>query len=386
MSFGLSTGMDAIQSNFKWSVERLNGLADAANVLFDKKLSRFELEKIFAFSKKLIIRSERFADDKGVYEFILKQYKKSLEIDKRVDIKQMLIDQMNGVVTDYTKESLEGDKDNSVLSIPSAADLFAMTRVLNRDSLLRDSIVLFDTRYQNRSNTDRSRFVFSVVTNTKTKTEGSGIVITLPKIENIVEMEIFPMSIPYSTAADSWYNKVSLTVHEMTASSIDSYEDTRFHFMFNSAKNGNLLDLTPVNPLFRFHSPISTVSDFTVYFGSPLTRILFDKDTLTTASFDYTANPMTITFSENHSLITGDLVYLTDFTTADPVKDMEIISAINTPRGHQCTRISATEISINIDANLIQYPDTAHVSNVYLGSKRIMFMIRFRFLADSAFV
>lgn len=382
-----------------WTNDTLKSLVVSANAIFKKNLTAVEIDGLFMFTKQMKINASTFASTKEMCDFVVNSYKKYINSKLGVSVQDMLIEQINKKDTDtgngiygvtYGKSSIYANNhDDNVVqqqvqsqSLPSASELVAMTQILNRESLVRDSIVMFDSRYQNRSNTDRSRFMFSVISDTKNKTEGSGTLISLSRLTNIVEMEIFPFSIPYLTAADNYYNKITMSFPELASSSIDAYEDARFHFMFRAEKNMNLLDLTPMNNIFRFHTPFYKVTDFSIRFGSPLAPITFDKDMLPTTDIDYTSNPMVITFGENHNLISGDLLYLSDFTTADPAKDLEIINTINSPYGHRCTRISSTSVSINVDANLIQYPDMSHSSVVYLGSKRIMFMLRFRFMGE----
>lgn len=261
-------------------------------------------------------------------------------------------------------------------------DQIDFTKIINYQSLWRDSNILVDSRYQNIANTDRSRIIFNIVSNTKNKTPGSGAITSISNMRDIVEMEIFPFSIPYIAAADNYYQKITLSILELSAVSIDAYEDSQFHFMFQSKINGNLIDLIPINKVFRFFKPITRINEFTLRFGSPLNPIVFDKDRLYTSSINYASNPGIITFGESHNLVTGDLIYIQSFSTLTPAKDLNIIEEINNPQGHICTRINNTSISINVDFTQIalasQIPGLSVL--VYFGSKRILVPIKFRYL------
>jgi hypothetical protein len=256
------------------------------------------------------------------------------------------------------------------------------TKIINYQSLWRDSNILVDSRYQNIANQDRSRIIFTIVSNTKNKSPGSGAITSISNMRDIVEMEIFPFSIPYIAAADNYYQKITLSILELSAVSIDAYEDSQFHFMFQSKINGNLIDLIPINKVFRFFKPITRINEFTLRFGSPLNPIVFDKDRLYTSSINYASNPGIITFSESHNLVTGDLIYIQNFTTLTPAKDLNIIEEINDAQGHICTRINNTSISINVDFTQIaltsQVPSLSIL--VYFGSKRIFVPFKFRYL------
>ncbi len=268
---------------------------------------------------------------------------------------------------------------NQALDLTNVIDL---TKVVNRDSLIRESNLLIDTRYQNLANTDRSKFVFSILNDTKNKTEGSGIITSTSTISDIVEIEIFPFSIPYLSDADNYYNKITLTIMELRSSCIDAYENSQFHFLFTCVKNKNLLDLTPVNNIFKFAVPIKSINDLTIRFGAPLSTVTFDKDRLSTLSIDYNSNPAHIEFSDEHNLLSGDIIYFTDFTTLSPADDLDIINSINSTRGHICSRISNKIISINIDMNLVKYPDTNLSCNIYFGSKRILLPLKIKYLSS----
>ena len=256
------------------------------------------------------------------------------------------------------------------------------TKIINYQSLWRDSNILVDSRYQNIANKDRSRMIFTIVSNTKNKTPGSGAITSISNMRDIVEMEIFPFSIPYIAAADNYYQKITLSILELSAVSIDAYEDSQFHFMFQSKINGNLIDLIPINKVFRFFKPITRINEFTLRFGSPLNPIVFDQDRLYTSSINYASNPGIITFGESHNLVTGDLIYIQNFTTLTPAIDLNIIEEINNAQGHICTRINNTSISINVDFTQIalasQVPGLSIL--VYFGSKRIFVPFKFRYL------
>jgi hypothetical protein len=271
---------------------------------------------------------------------------------------------------------------NNFPNLKTRKEQIDFTKIINYRSLWRDSNVLIDSRYQNIANSDRSRIVFNIVSNTKNKIPGSGVITSISNMRDIVELEIFPFSIPYLPAAENYYNKITLSILELSANSIDSYEDSQFHFMFDAKVNGNLINLEPINKIFSFNKPITRINDFTLRFGSPLNPIVFDKDRLTTTNIDYTSNPGIITFTEAHNLTTGDLIYINDFNTLTPAADLNIINEINNTQGHLCTRLDNFAISINVDFSLIapssQIPGL--IINVYFGSKRIFLPFRFRYL------
>lgn len=372
------------------SKENLPKLVEECEESLTTKFSMLEIQSLVRYVRKMntsILNNEIISDDtyKKVNKYVANSYKNYIKEPKAFDIKEMLKDQLENnkvKVEKYTMEKFTERESMSNLGelIEDENSLIQLTKILNRDSLLRDINILIDSRYQNLSNQDRSKFSFTIVSETKNKSEGSGTIIASTSLQNIVEIEVFPFSIPYFTDADNYYKKITMSLLELSASSIDAYENSQFHFLFDIEKRLNLLYLTPINKIFRFHKPIAKINELTIRFGSPLAAITFEKDRLTTSNINYASNPMIIEFYESHSLLSGDIIYINGFETLDNAKDLSIINSINTPKGHLCSRIDNTTISININANLIQFPDTSRQFVVYLGSKRLLIPFRIRYL------
>lgn len=376
------------------SKDNLKSLVEETEIALNKKFSVIEIESLVRYVKKMnyaIIQSQINADNtlKQANKYISNSYKVFINEPKAYDVKEMLKDNMdskldtrnNPLMDKYKMERFQNSRESFTdISSMDESSLKEITKVVNRESLLRDINILIDSRYQNRSNQDRSKFQFTIVSETKNKSEGSGTIISSTALKDIVEIEVFPFSIPYFNDADNYYKKITMSILELSASSIDAYENSQFHFMFDIEKRLNLLYLTPVNKVFKFHKPIAKINELTIRFGSPLAIITFEKDRLQTKTINYNSNPMTIEFYEAHNLLTGDIVYINDFETLDNARDLGIINEINTPKGHLCSRVDSTTISINIDATLIKFPDITREFVIYLGSKRILIPLRIRYI------
>lgn len=263
----------------------------------------------------------------------------------------------------------------------SKEELIDLTKIVNFESLWRDSYIIIDSRYRSIANNNRQEIEFNIIQNTKTKIPGSGNIYAHGDTRQVVQMEIFPFSIPFVAGADNYYNKITMSIKEMLGISFEAYEDSQFHFMFNATIVQNLVNLVPITNIFRFYKPITHIGgSFTLRFGGPFAPITFNKDRLNTLSIDYTTNPLEITFAENHNQNTGGLIYIEDFTTSNPAADLDVIDEINRKEGHICTRIDNVTITINVDGNLITSPNLSHVSDVYFGSSRIFIPMRLRYL------
>ena len=335
------------------------------------------------FIKLYMSEIGRIKSDFDIHEFLKQELNGNASIKNTVDynfgnLKPTIV-KPNKPIETVTVSTSNVDHKN-LPNLIDKKDQIEFAKILNYQSLWRDSNILIDSRYQSIANQDRSRIVFSIVSNTKAKTPGSGVITSISNMRDIVEIEIFPFSIPYMAAADNYYKKITLSILELASISIDTYEDSQFHFMFNTTINGNLIDLYPINKVFRFFKPIARINEFTLRFGSPLTPIIFDKDRLYTSNINYATNPGVITFLDAHNLITGDLIYIQEFTTSTPAIDLNLIEEINSSQGHICTRISNTSISINVDFTQIVNPIGSLSVLVYLGSKRVIVPIKFRYL------
>lgn len=405
-------------SNFKakiYSKDNLKSLISKLETINSKKLNKFEINNFVEFLKKFnydklyntfFDKTKNEVNITSVNDHLINIYMIDIgRLKSSFDIHEFLKKEINDKgmtkgTTDYnfgnliskspTTTNKESNKEiitqnissSNLPNLISKTDQIEFTKILNYQSLWRDSNILIDSRYQSIANSDRSRIVFTIVNNTKVKTAGSGIITSISNMRDIVEMEIYPFSIPYMPAADNYYQKITLSILELSAISIDAYEDSQFHFIFQGKINGNLIDLTPINKTFRFFKPIARINEFSLRFGSPLSPIIFDKDRLYTSSINYASNPGILIFSESHNLVTGDLVYIENFNTLTPAKDLNIINEINSSQGHICTRINNTSISINVDFTQIAL--ASQISGlsvlVYFGSKRILLPLKFRYL------
>lgn len=391
--------------NFKKKVKNVNNLKDIikmAETEFNKKFNKIEIENLVNFINKINLESIYDKDLNVVNSSIITIYKKNVSKPKNFDIQEYLKNQINDIPQSIpnskyesfkNKENFDGTNTNDSILLQNLINMFPslnteddkinFTKILNRDSLLRDSNILLDSRYQNISNTDKTQIQFTIMNNSKLKVPGSGIITSLAPMRDILEIEIFPFSIPYSSNADNYYNKITLSILELASISIDSYENCQYHFMFTATNNKNLIDLVPVNPIFRFYKPITNINNLTLRFGTPLNPISFDNDRLYTSFIDYTTNPCTITFAQSHNLISGDLIYIDDFTTLNPAVDLNVINSFNDINGYLCTRLSDTKISINVDATLVLFPDPNLSINIYFGSKRILMPLKMRYLYNN---
>ncbi len=300
------------------------------------------------------------------------------------------------------RERLENDSALSAFIGADEQTKLNLVKYFNYESLFRDEHIIIDSRYQNTTNTDRSKIVFSLQPNLKSNRSGDQTTISQQgginigsSIKDIVQIEIGPFTIPYKPQFHNFYRKISLRIDEWTSNSYQAYENGSFHFVFTIDKvDNNLLYLEPIDRVFRFTKPVNYIDNFTLSFGAMLPKITFDNDRLSTSSIDYTSSDGVITFDTPHNLITGDLVYISGFSTPDPALDLAFIEDVNRASGHIVVKKNNYSIATNIDMTEIRRTESADSTiypidsfnqtiEVYFASKRIQIPMRIRYLIQS---
>lgn len=299
-----------------------------------------------------------------------------------------------------TKYDTFTDRKEDFNGVGSILDMSAPQRLetikyLNYKSLFRDEYILVDSRYQNTVNADPSKMIFSLITATKTKSDHGGVIVG-NRIQDIVEVEVYPFTIPYNPVFVTFYNKITLTINEWTSNSFEAYEGGQFHFCFDIERiDNNLIYLRPINSTYSFSKPVNYIDSFTISFGAVFPKISFDADRMYPSSIDYTNHYGLFVFDAPHNLVSGDLIYITNYDTPDPSGDVNIISQVNRPQGHTIIKKDNYAILINVDMTPIRkevpafsgiYPidSFAQPALVYFASKRIQIQFRLRYLTTYA--
>lgn len=290
------------------------------------------------------------------------------------------------------KERLTDGSSSSILDLDMPSRIETV-KYLNYSSLMREEYIIADSRYQNIVNTDLTKIVFNLITNTKTRTDNGGIIIG-NNIKDIVEIEVSPFTIPYKPVFANFYNKITLSINEWVSNSYEAYEGGQFHFIFDIDKiDNNLIYLKPVDTSYTFSTPMNYIDNFTLSFGAMLPKITFDADRMYVQSFDFTSAYGIITFANEHNLVTGDLVYVSGFATPDLAKDVKIIEEVNRSSGHIIVKKDNYSILLNVNLSLVrheippgtnQYPIESFTQEVlvYFASKRIKIPFRMRYLTN----
>jgi hypothetical protein len=297
--------------------------------------------------------------------------------------------------TNKRKERLTNDSGVGGILDMAPEKRIAAIRYLNYQSLFRDEYIVIDSRYRNLANPDMTKVDFSLIMNTKIRGDHGGIIVG-NTLQDIVEIEIYPFTMPYKPVYATFYNKITLTVNEWTSNSFEAYEGGQFHFEFDiDSIDNNLIYLRPINNKYTFSIPMNKIDSFSLSFGAVYPKITFDPDRMYTSSISFTDPLGIFSFSEPHNLVTGDLVYITGFTTPDPSLDVDMISTVNRAEGHVIVKKNNYSFIINVDLTAVRHeiPTGSNIYPidvfpqlvlVYFASKRIQIQMRLSYLTNYA--
>lgn len=253
------------------------------------------------------------------------------------------------------------------------SDAYQLQQLLNPQAQQRSAYITMDSKYRLTSNDGTSSIVWNFLNNSAINTQGA--VNSIGEVQNLIAMKIHRFRIPYLNSADNTHKKITMLIDEFRAQSHIAQEDWRYHFQFTPEVDGNQINLIPW-PIgneygtFNFRTPITQINTLNIFFGAPLTPIVFENDRLQSA-VSITANGL-ITTTSPHNLLTGDVVSIENYTSLAPAVDEAILNLVNAPEGNSVVVIDAFNFEINVDLTLLTAPLFPQVVFVYFESKRII--------------
>ena len=245
-------------------------------------------------------------------------------------------------------------------------------KILNPGALLRTNYILMDTRYRALDNDGTRYFQWNHINNV---TRAQGSVNTVGTIRDIVAMRVYPFRIPYTSALDTSYKKLSMLMREFQAQSFVAHENRRFHFMFDVFIDGDSIYLKPEDnndAYYRFNQPITQIDNISIDFGSPLEEVVFDADRSLGTAAIYGPVQTQITTQSPHNLLTGNLIYITGFSSLNSLATPTVIAQMNRAIGHPVIVSSPTALKVLVDSSsmlqLIQGGPTVTINaNAVIG-------------------
>lgn len=250
-----------------------------------------------------------------------------------------------------------------IASILGAKSLKELVTVLNPEIVNKTAYMFLDSRYRILDDDGTASFRWNFVNNA---TYTQGTVNVIGDIKDITSIKVFPTKIPYVSQADNNYTRVTMFIEEFSAQAFIGQENRKFHFVFAPEIQDRYIDLNPKDNnagLFKFKNPITHVETITVSFGSPLQPIVFDLDRQTMVIESYgTVTRLTCAYA--HNLLTGDLVYISNFKTNNTTSAIDTIisSAINKSSGIIITYVTDYIFSIDVDSSMLLYTGAGTVA------------------------
>jgi hypothetical protein len=205
----------------------------------------------------------------------------------------------------------------------------------------------------------------------------SGTIGTNNHLTSITGIQVGDIQMPYSRIIYNSIRKASMYIEQLGSQSTNLGAN-RHTFMFNvqlSSLNGNEYDatgqtnkviLTPINAVFRFNTPFTSIERLTCVFRNPDLPIPFSDENIS-MTMTY-GNPTIFTSGEMHGLINGDEIIISGVSGSG--KD----ELFNSPYGHIIQVVNNYSVSIAIDTSSLV--GTQEVS-AYLSQRRIFIPMTF---------
>lgn len=357
-----------------------------------KKLLRTEVEGLIKYIREIDTNLIKRYNPSQLSHLIAKNFTQQLIIrnEEVLDTHEILKKQLGNV-----KISIGDTTNNSVCTphqiAPKKQETFTVgdeqQQEITKDeyliqptiipaSRLRSTYLFLDSMDRNLS-TDPSVFKWTVLNSANTS---QGTVNTLSdKIHNITVMQFSSFFIPYTPSADNVYRQLSLLIEEFESMSVILRNNRRYHMLFNSEIISNRIRQTPQQEdeaRFRFSTPVNFLDTITIKFFSPYTPVTFLKDRYNDVVITFlNPNESLLTFSEDHKVVDGELVHITEFSTLTPSADYVQINEVNKEEGQIVTYLSNTTLTINVDLSAIT-ADPNNFAKVFIASRRISIPIR----------
>lgn len=269
----------------------------------------------------------------------------------------------------------------NVTGVLGKTDDLSFQQMINPRAAYRKNYIYLDSRYRDTSADSLTSMRWNFLGNTPSSSVGG--VSSLGDVQQLVAISTGSIRLPYQDSMlTNSYKRISMLVNEWSGQAFIGQEGRKFHFLFKTSIDGNMVECDPHNARqasFEFAKPITQLDTITVSFAAPLEIISFDQDRMG-MSVSYT-NPLVLTSVDPHRLKTGDQVYISGFTTAAPASDAAVIAQVNSERGYNCRTLTDTTIEIaDLDLSMVT-PINPLIVQVFFGSKRMLIPIELTYIA-----
>jgi hypothetical protein len=254
-------------------------------------------------------------------------------------------------------------------------DLNNILSKISPSAIIKTESIILDTRYRSLDNNGTLFFRWNAIYDDSDIQGGFNI---NQRVRDVISIKCFPIKMPYVSTADNDYGRVSLLFQEFQSQSFVAHENSKFHFIFATDVEDRWIHLRAHNyndGIYRFATPLTQLSTLTISFGSPLQPVVFDLDRMFMSIRTTPTGYSTKTYFEsstNHNLETGDLVYISNFNTLNPIANSTIINNINSRYGNKCTFVDNTTIYFDINSSPIYISPATGQLTVTNGSDMVV--------------
>ncbi len=366
--------------NFNYLVKKNNGDVSKINESILKTLSL-----------KFGITNNRYSDKSDETDYVMAIMSNTLDDNSNFSatksydsVQQLSSDASNTIQSQQMDFSLQNVNSISSVAGASTQSLIQMAKILNLNSLKRNAKAYINTRYQNIINTDPTAISFNLV-NKKSSNESSGDLPLGLDIKNIIGFKIPSFTIPLINTLSSSRGLINLSIDEIKNDGFISYSNIVSHFIFRyTEQSPNLYMLTP-----EFNGEIDllntvNINTITFKFSDGFNYIPLPSVTIQVSDIDYTNSYFL--FDDEHGLLSGDKIYVSQFKTLNVVQDYTIMAKINSSAGIIIEKIDSNTIQlVGIDLSTIASPDLNNNPTVYLDYRIIQFPLIIKYINDSNF-
>ena len=271
----------------------------------------------------------------------------------------------------------------SLLGLTTIKDL---QNIFNPAANYERNYIVLDSRYRSTalsSSSSNTRFQWQY---SPTDNVREGTVNSIGNIENIVSMKLYQPIIPNVAGINTNSGRISLLVEEFAAQSFIASALRKYHYIMRIALpyfSSRFVECQTEDygdGVYNFKKPILTFDTLTVSFGDPLSLISIpnDRDKCTVNSYGLTTQ---VTCTIPHNLSTGDIIFLSTFTTDAPAIDKTTIDEMNNPFGLAVTVISPTILQLPVDSSTVT-TKAALTMPIYYGAFRFILAFEFTYIKN----
>ena len=238
--------------------------------------------------------------------------------------------------------------------------------------------ICLDSRNRRLDTTDWNKFSWYYF---DSKLNSQGVVYSTVPLQNIIAMQLYQPVIPSPNESLATTTRISVLIEELKYFAFMATIERSYHWLcrFNPSTPTptqhlelNIDDFN--NGLFTFPHPIRTINEFTITLGDPINLFTFniDRDNAIVSGYGATT---TITTTNNHQLVNGNIVYINGFDTASSNYDNDLINTVN-GLAITVTGLNTFTIPVNTSSGLVTWIPNQPIT-VFYGCRRLSLCLEF---------